>query len=222
MSGYVALTNFRYMNLCVDAEPAALLCINVEVDGVQYNIEDVADVSNPQKDQFALFPKENNADLNFAICKGIKSSHPEFDVDVKEIAREDSENDEKETYILLTMPKVDKNRHDVLTQGVDGLNKECSAKLDFILQEYTKRVTIKLIGCKEDEISEAKDGLKEIYDKHKEMIDSYTEAKMKQIDDAYERYQQKQAEGEKEKNEEEAAHNEAAGRTMSIDDEDIF
>lgn len=221
MSGYVVLANYRYMNLCTKAEPASLLCITVELEGVEYNLEDVADVANPQPDQLALFPKDKSPELEFAICKGIKTSHPEFDVDVKKLESEENDGNEPMNYILLTMPEVDKPRHDVLIEAVDSLCDECTGKLDFVFQDYTQKITLKLAGASKEELDEAKDELQSLHDKHKEMLDTYTEDKKKQIEEAYERYQEKHEASEQEKQEDESAHSEVATQTMSFDD-DVF
>ena len=43
LGGYASLLNYRYLNLCVKAEPVALLSINViDDEGENKNLEDVA------------------------------------------------------------------------------------------------------------------------------------------------------------------------------------
>lgn len=192
MSAFVALANYRYMNLCVEAEPAALLCIKVEHDGTSYDLEEVVNVSTPQKDQFALYPRESSPTLNYDICKGIKTVHPEFDVEVKDMEEDESDSEEEQKYILLTMPKVNKDRHDFINNGVDTLQKACQGKLDFIFQEYSQKIALKLALKYPQELDEAKDNLQSLHDEHKKMLETYSENKKKEVDEAYQRYLEEQ------------------------------
>ncbi|MBO4587915.1 MAG: ribosome recycling factor [Bacteroidales bacterium] len=220
MSGYVALTNYRFMNLCVDAEPAALLCVTIELGGTEFKIEELVDVASPREDQFALLPKENDPELIFAICKGVEMSHPEFKMEVKDLDDEEGGPvEEREKYILLTMPEVDDARHDLIISGVDSLTKACEGKLDFLLDDYTQKMTLKLTGAKEEEIKEATDAIKDLHDKHKEMLDGYVENKKNQVEEAYQRWQEKQQEGDDPQQEEDkAAHDPEKAMKMNLDD----
>lgn len=219
MSGYVALVNYRYMNLCIKAEPASLLSITIELDGVTYNMEDVADVARPREDQLALYPKENNAMVIFAICKGIKLTHPEFKVEVKNVD-EDEQDDEAEKYILLTMPEVDENRRDLINEGVDTLQKACQAKLDKILNQYAGLFVTKLANAKPEEMDEAKDAIQELYDQHKDLLNSFGEEKKAQAEAAYQRYMAQQEAAQEAKQEENAAHNQEVAYKMKMGEED--
>lgn len=240
MSGYVALTNYRYMNLCVDAEPAALLSINIELDNTTYTMEEVADVAKPQDNQFAILPKDSSKEVFLAISKGIMATHPEFKQDVKDLDDEDDENSDDEgnggginnvegedmssKYILLTMPEINKDRHDFIIEGVDSLQKECLAKLDIVMQEQTQKIAIKLKGAEAKEIDEAKNTLQEFYDKHKELLEQYSNNKKEEVEKAYQRYQEEQDADENKRQEEEAAHSEEASQSMRMgaDDDDEY
>ena len=221
MSGYVALTNYRYMNLCVNAEPASLLCVNIELGGATYNMEDVADVAKPQDDQFAIFPKDDSEALTLAICKGINAVHPEFKVEMKNMDDdsgdyEGSNDDMESKYILLTMPEINEDRHDVIIDGIDVLYKECLTKLDFIMADYIQKFAIKLKNAAEQEMSEAKDSLQEIYDSHKNLLEEYSNNKKEEVEKAYQCYLEEQDANENERQEEAAARNEEATQSMRM------
>lgn len=222
MNAFVALVNYRYMNLCVDAEPASLLCITVEANEMKLDIENVADVSCPQKDQFALFPKVNDPSLIFEICKAVKKAHPEFDVDVKDMDDYDEgemKEDEEQKYILLTMPKVNKTRHDFIKKGVDTLQKACQAKLDFIFQEYVAKVTAKLAIGNPEELDEAKDELQNLHDEHKKMLNGYSDDKKAEVEEAYQRYLEEQEQKEAERQEAEEAQGKDKVFSMKMTEE---
>ena len=76
LSGYVALLNYRYMNLCVKAEEASLLPVKIDIEGESKRIEEVSNIA--KKDDFSImvFPKYEE-DL-MPISYGIAKSHPEF------------------------------------------------------------------------------------------------------------------------------------------------
>ena len=42
LTGYVAMLNFRFLNMCIKAEPASLIPVKVNIEGSQKNLEQVA------------------------------------------------------------------------------------------------------------------------------------------------------------------------------------
>ena len=58
LRGYNMLFNYRLMNLCVKAEPAALMPVTVEIMGKEYNLEEVAEIRRP--DEYHLEIRANN------------------------------------------------------------------------------------------------------------------------------------------------------------------
>ena len=98
-------------NLCVKAEPAALLSLTVtDIEGNVYNIEDVADTMIPDDFSFEFVPKEMEM-LPF-IQKGIAETHPEFKQEVIKPKEDnhffvaDTAEYELERHIVCKMPEV--------------------------------------------------------------------------------------------------------------------
>ena len=59
LTGHAGLLNYRYMNLCIKAEPAALLSLTVtDIEGNVYNIEEVADTMIPDDFSFEFVPRD--------------------------------------------------------------------------------------------------------------------------------------------------------------------
>ena len=217
MSGYAALCNYRLSNLCVKAEPVALLCVSVTVGGEDQPIEKVAKACNPdgRDDQFAIYPLER--DLLFPLVKGIKIVHPEFDLDIKDVEGDEEEEEAlREKYILATMPEVNDNRHDVLTQGVKAFSEVANAQIEAVFTRYTGEITLMLANAPADEMNEAKDALQELHDKHNELVQRFCDEKTKEIEDAYAAWQAAQAEKDASQQEEDAAHNALAGMGMKM------
>ncbi len=219
LSGYVALLQFRYSNLCVEADPASLMPVSIEVDGVNYDIENVADVALTREDQMQVYPKDPG--LLFSIGKAIAEYHPEFKQEiVEEKDEEDSKNgsssaseeedEDANKSILLTMPEVNKDRRDVLMDGVKVLYEQLKTTMDTNIQYYTQQVVTDLAGAPVSEINEAKEGVKDIKEQHYDLAKTYRENKEKQIEEAYNSYLEKKTGKEKSRQEHEAATNKQA------------
>lgn len=229
LSGYATLMNFRFMNLCVKAEPSSLLPLTIEYDSERYNIEKVAGVSMPNKKQLQIFPK--SPELLYAIGQAIAKTHPEFKQEIVKFEPEDEdglleglptgESDEYEDdtqTILLTMPTVNKDRYDVLNKAIDGLYDETKAKIETYFGAYTERVAAKLSLANPEELDEAKTGLESVRDNHKKLIKEYYENKKKEIEDAYQLYLSEQQVKATAKQEQEAATNKEAGQGFKLED----
>ena len=215
MSGYAVMLQYRYMNLCVKAEPAALLSFTVTDDErEETNLEEVASAGLANDYQFEIYP--NDPKMVFAICKGIKEAHPEFKIDTR-TEESDEESEENQVVIVCTMPEVNKDRHDLLIEGVDTLYDQCKAKLDANHATYKTRLTAKLVGSSEDDIQEAEDELEKVYKTHDDICLEYKEEKVKEIEEAYQRYLDEQKKKQDAADERAAARGENAKTQYRVD-----
>ena len=213
MNGYVALLSFRYSNLCVKADPVALLPVLVIIDGEEKNIEEVAEVSIPKDDVLAVVPKDS--ELLFDIGKGVKKAHPEFKMD---LVQKEGSDDEDDKYLTFTMPKVDKDRHDLLEEGVDGLHDQCKARVDLVLEQYGVKIAKAMEGADIESIDYIKNQLQELHKFFDDLMEKLTEGKKQEIEDAYQLYLAEQQQKEQEAQEQDAAHGSGMGMSMKIDD----
>ena len=191
LNGYVALLIYRYANLCIEANPFALLPITVKVNGEEKRLEEVAQVAVHEKYHFNIFPMYE--DDFFAIGKGIEESHPEFKQEIKTYEGYE-EDDPAGKYIFCTMPEVNKDYHDVLLKAVDTLCDECKAKMDAAQATCMARLAVLLENVSENEVDKLKDYCKEVMDFYNDLRDKNTDEKKKEIEDAYAEYQAKQDE----------------------------
>ena len=183
MSGYIALLNYRFKNLCVKADIAAMLPVSVYADGQELNIEDVANVNMPDEYQLGVYPKEEN-DLQ-SIIQGIYEAHPEFKMEIKSTDGSDSE---ESNYALYTMPEVDKNRRDFLINGVKGLKDECLVRIDAVYADYQARFAKILVNVPAEDAAEANKALDKARRQCKEMVDDLLFQKEQEIEEGYQRY----------------------------------
>lgn len=222
MSGYAMYMNYQFIHFSVKAEPAALLSVAVEINGESLDLEEVADVAIPEEDQFALIPKDQ--DMLFAICKAVGFTHPEYKIEPKTMndSEEDSNDsdteEDQDQYILCTMPAVNKDRRDAGMDYVKTIYDETLTKIEGIHGTYSAKITKELAEAKPQEIDEAKEELKKLYDQHLDLCKTYREEKEKQIEEAYQKYLEAQTEKENSEREKQAAHDTGAGKQINLED----
>ena len=124
MASYMTLLNFRYINLCVKAEAASLIPVNVNIFGEDKDIEEVAEVAIQDDYHLAVFPK-NDEYIRY-ITQGVINVHPEFKLSMKTM----KVGAEERQYLEYEMPEVDKNRYDFLNEAVKSLYDEAKLKID--------------------------------------------------------------------------------------------
>jgi len=199
LTGHAGLLNYRYMNLCIKAEPAALLSLIItDIEDNVYNIEDVADTMIPDDFTFVFVPKEMEM-LPF-IQKGIAETHPEFKQDVIKPQEDEhffvasSADYDKERHIVCKMPEVDNNRYDVLKQSVKALYDERMVEMDKVKAEYTKTLSERTANLPKEEADEAKDKMEALFKQYSDLCKQYHDTKEQETEDAYKQWQISQAE----------------------------
>lgn len=184
LGGYVSLLMYRYANLCVKADPMSLLSTIVEDEEQgDMTIEQVAGVLMPDEYHLKLVPFDPR--FNFTLCKAIAKEHPEFKQELV-IPGDGAEEDER--YLILTMPEVNKERHDVLVEGVNVLYDGCKAQMIKTSAHYRAKLVPKLQICPDEERQEAEEALESSVNTHTELIDKQKADKLKEIEEAYQRY----------------------------------
>ena len=199
LTGHTALLNYRYMNLCIKAEPMSILSLIVtDIEGNAFNIEEVADTVQRDDFSFLFVPKEMEM-LPF-IQKGIAETHPEFKQEVIKPEGDDHyfypdtpEYDE-ERHLVCTMPEVDDNRYDALKQSVKALYDERKVEMDKIKAEYTQTIADRTADLPKDEADEAKNRLEELCNQYSDLIKQYRDNKEQEIEEAHKEWQLNQAE----------------------------
>ena len=141
--GYCTLLTYRYMNLCVKAEPAALLSAVVVLDDFEYPLEKVSSVAIEDEVKYHMYPIDKN--LIPQICKAILQEHPEFRQEVVD-----------ET-IVFTVPPVDKDRKDDMEDLVDALFKDCQTRMKADFGVSSVKAVTAAAALPEETQKEAKD-----------------------------------------------------------------
>ena len=217
LNGFIALLIYRYANLCVKAQPMALLSAEIIDEELgSMNIEKVAAVVVPDEYHIRLIPFSPR--YNFSLCKAIKLEHPEFKQEL--VAPEDA-GDEEQRHLILTMPEVNKDRRDALIQSVDTLYDGCKAKIDKTCADYRLKLEKKIVALpSDDERNEAKDALEAKIKTYQDLVDTTKAEKVKEIEEAYQHYLNEQTAKRNKADETAAARGEHAGRQMRVGDSD--
>jgi len=183
INGYNMLFNYRMMNLCVKAEPAALVPVIVTVEGKQFDLEEVAEIRRPDDYHFEIRAKNERPLQN--IIEGIMDVHPEF---IMEKKTEKDLEDKEVLYLSYKMPPVNKDRHDLLSDTTKVFYDECVANIEAAHTKQEALFVEALLHAPVDEANEAKDGVKTLYDNGKDEAEKLYNAKIEEIENAYQDY----------------------------------
>lgn len=185
MTGYAVQYGYLLSNLCVKTEAQPLLSIQVKVQGRGWvNVEDVAIAGILDDTHFFFYPQDKQMLPNLEA--GIKKAHPEFELEKGKVEGAPGDNDEQ---IIARIPPVDKNRHDLLTEGVKNLTEACKGQMDATSKLYSARIGLAMKDESAQVQKDATDTMKEICDWHEDLCKQYKENKEKEIETAYEAWQ---------------------------------
>lgn len=201
MNGHAMLYYFHLSNLCITADPMALLSATIKIEEQDLNLEDVAIVSIPNDKQFAIIPKD--AEYLLPITKAIKLEHPEFEMEEK--TEKDEITGEDNIVIYYTMPKMNKERHNVCMDYIKTQFDITNTKLEAIFSQGSTKIALKMANASEENMQLAKDKLQEIYDWHTNTIKKLREDKEKEVEDAYKAFLTSEQEENKATQEKQAA-----------------
>ena len=197
LSGYVAQLNFRFMNLCVKAEPMSLLSARFNIQGEEKPIEDVAQVSKKGDYQFMAIP--NFEDDMAPLAVGIALKHPEFKQEYGEetvnvVDEQGDPQSVKVKYLLLTMPEVDNNRYEALKTAVDAAYNQCKTQMKAVVERAEPEMALLQEGEDQQDIDRVKKAVERLKKSYIEQRDKLYDEKIKEIDEAHENWQINQVE----------------------------
>ena len=197
MSGYVAQLNYRFMNLCVKAEPMSLLSARFNIQGEEKPIEDVAQVS--KKGDYQFMAIHNFEDDMAPLAVGIALKHPEFKQEYGEetvnvVDEQGDPQSVKVKYLLLTMPEVDDNRYDALKTAVDAAYNQCKTQMEAVVQRAEPEIALLQEGEDQQDIDRVKAAIERLKKSYNDQREKLYDEKMKEIEEGHENWLIKQSE----------------------------
>ena len=222
LKAYVGALNYRYLNLCVKAEEASLLPIQVPIEDEFKNLEDVAYAGKRTGDDYSLYIVPKIQDDMRDIQQAVMKFHPEFIQEVqKEKVNAGEDGGEQEVQLLrLKMPEVNDDRYDLLKQGVDTFYNMCKAEMEQAKMEADIQFATLSVDESPEDIDKLKKGVDETNDMWVKKRDQLRDDKLKEIEEAHNQWLADQQASAQKKQEEDAAHNEDVGSSMRMNSED--
>ena len=222
LKAYVGALNYRYLNLCVKAEEASLLPIQVPIEGEPKNLEDVAYAGKRNGDDYSIYVIPKIQDDMRDIADAVRSYHPEF---IQEIQKEtvdpqDGSGEQEVQLLRLKMPEVNDDRYDVLKQGANTFYDMCKADMEKARMEADMQFAALGIDEKPEDMDKVKKGVDETNEMWTKKRDQLHDEKLKEIEDAHNDWLANKQAADQKKQEDEAAKNQNAGSSMRLNSED--
>lgn len=221
LSRHVYYMAYSFLNLCTEAEPASMLSVPIHLGGKIMHIEDVANLSIPDKDHLCIVPKDEVYIPN--LLRGVLMEHPEMKPEIMFLGQdrflaidEVEENTDLQKMIICTIPVVNKERYDILTDTVDVFYQKCKLDMEKLLAVYTSKQTKVLKNRPVEEMDEAKEKMDKLTDMYVKMREDIHNMKITEIEDAHKRYLEQQKEKAELIQEEIDAKGEQAGLRMNL------
>ena len=196
LSNYCGMLSYRLKNLCVKAEEVSLLPIQVLIDGEMQNLEKCTTIAKKDDYSFMIFPNFDEDIETLGI--GILRVHPEFKQKIESM-KVDSSNENGQPkkidvrYILVTMPDVDKNRYDVLKEGVKTCYNECKMQMDMANQKADVRFTELSVGEEDGDLKKLSDARKKLNETWNGQRDKLYEDKLNEKASHYQTQEEERA-----------------------------
>ena len=186
LKGYVAMLNFRYLNMCIKVEPASLIPVKVNIEGSEKNLEQVAMVTKKDDYRFWILPKYDD-DMK-AICEGIAKVHPEFrqkEMTMKIEGLEGDGTSHDVRYLQLTMPEVDDKYYKALKDAVDVFYDQCKTLMEAAANQAKAEIAVKSVGEPKEDVDSNKKEVDKLIKSSEESRDKLRDKKLKDIEEAY-------------------------------------
>lgn len=222
LKGYAAALHYRYLNLCVKAEEASLLPIQVPIEDELKNLEDVAYAGKKDGDDYSLYVAPKLQDDMKDIAKAVMQFHPEFIQELEKHTVDPGDGSgEQEVHLLrLKMPEVDDNRYDVLKQAADTFYNMCKTDMERVRMEADAQFAALGIDEKPEDMDNLKKAVEETTEMWTKKRDQLHDEKLKEIEDGHNKWIADQQAADQKKREDEAAQNKDAGSQMRLTPED--
>lgn len=187
--GYVSMLNFRYLNMCIKAEPASLIPVKVNIEGTDKNLEQLASTAKKDDYRFWIVPKYDD-DIQ-KICEAVGKVHPEFKQEVSSFKVEGiGENGEGRDvrYIQLTMPEVNDLYHDTLTNAVDVFYQQCKTLMETAIDKAKAEIAFQSVGESKEDVEGIKKAVDKLAEQYEGKRDKLRDDKLKDIEEAYQKW----------------------------------
>lgn len=215
ITGRLNSMKFHFFNICVDADPVALLSTSVPDGGIDRHLEDVVDVAKKDDMTFVFIPHEGT-DLEM-IAQALGEAHPEFITEISEY-RKSADSDETTPILMATVPYVDERRKDILEKSVSTYKDAFCTYVEAEVNVAKVKMAPYLLTATKEDADAIEHLVKDKAKEYKGMAEEAAGDRIQKIEDAYARYLEAKAELDKEQDALSSAVNPEAARTMSMEE----
>lgn len=220
LSNLVGAMNIYFKDLCVKAEPVALLNVRPVIEGEATKLEDCAKMGKEDDYTFILVP-EFDDDIPF-IQKAIMQVHPEFKIDLEQVGVDyvDDDGADKHStvnWIKVTMPEVNDDRYDLLKDGVKLLYDNCKTQMEVANATSKPKFAELAMGESKENLELLDKELDKLNKQWNEQRDNLRDAKLQEIEDAHNKWLAEKAAAEQAQQERDAALGEDVKSSMKYE-----
>ena len=185
------IMQLHFFDLCVDADPVALMSVKVYDGGFDRNIEEVANVAKMDDRTFAFWALEEGNSLD-GVEEGVRKAHPEFIIETKG-CRKSEESDEVIPILLVTVPYVNKERRDVLVKAVGTYRDAFNTYVDAEANLTKVKMAPHLLEATDKDKEAVEQLFKDKAKEYKDMAEKAANDKIKKIEEAYQKWLEEKA-----------------------------
>ena len=205
----------HFFDLCVDADPIALMGVKVPDEGLDRNIEEVANVAKMDDRSFAFWALDEGDSLD-GVAEGIGKAHPEFIIENRG-CRKSEESDEIIPILLATVPYVNKERRDVLVKAVGTYRDAFNTYVDVEANLTKVKMAPHLLEATDKDRETVEKLFKDKAKEYKDMAEKAASDKIKKIEEAYQKWLEEKAASDSNLKDIAAASKPEAATSMSMD-----
>lgn len=214
ITGRLNSMKFHFFNVCVDADPVALLSTSVPDGGIDRHLEDLVDVAKKDDMTFVFIPHEGT-DLEM-IVTAIGVTHPEFITEFSE-CRKSADSDETVSLLTVTVPYVDERRKGVLEKAVGTYKDAFCTYVDAEVNVAKVKMAPYLLDATKEDKDAIEQIVKDKAKEYKEMAEEAAADRIKKIEDAYQKYLEIKVGLDKEQDVLSSAVNPEVAKTMNLE-----
>lgn len=205
---------FHLCNVCVDADPVALLTISVPDGGMDRKLEEFVDVAKTDEMTFAFVPHEGT-DLEM-IVPAIGKAHPEFKTEFA-LFKKSAGSDETVPILVVKVPPVDEHRKDILEKAVGTCKDAYCTYVDGEVNVTKVKMAPYLPNASKEDQDAVGQILKDKAKTYKDMAEEAAGEKIKKIGEAYQKWLEEKAANDSKLQDLASAANPEAAKSMSME-----
>ena len=205
---------FHLCNVCVDADPVALLTTSVSDGGIDRKLEELVDVAKTDEMTFAFIPHEGT-DLEM-IVPALGKAHPEFKTEYA-LCKKSADSDETVSILVVKVPPVDERRKDILEKAVGTYKDAFCTYVDAEVNVAKVKMAPYLPNATKEDQDAIEQVLKDKAKTYKDMAEEAAGDKIKKIGEAYQKYLEEKAAADSKLQELASAANPEAAKSMAME-----